>query len=231
MKVKVLWMLLAFVLCLGGCTQSASVQPETQPNATITGQENAEQIAQIDDLTRQVAALQKANEQSQSENDALQAELEKLKSENDELKAEAEKLKSENDALKADAENLKSENNALREGEKTVVASTSPTQAPTPSTGATLGQKNALSKAGTYLKIMAFSYQGLMDQLIYEGFSEDEAKYAADNCGADWYEQAAKKAKSYLEFMSFSKSGLIDQLEFEGFTNDQATYGAEAVGY
>ena len=78
---------------------------------------------------------------------------------------------------------------------------------------------------------MAFSHSGLVDQLKFEGFTDSEAAYGADHCGADWNEQAAKKAESYLEFMSFSRSGLIDQLEFEGFTSSQAEYGADAVGY
>ena len=95
----------------------------------------------------------------------------------------------------------------------------------------TLGQKNALNKALSYLNYSAFSYSGLIEQLEYEGFSTEEATYAVDNCGADWNEQAAKKAESYMKYSSFSRSSLIDQLEYEGFTNAQATYGATAVGY
>lgn len=94
----------------------------------------------------------------------------------------------------------------------------------------TTGQRNALRKAQSYLNISAFSYNGLKDQLEYEGFEEDEIQYAVDNCGADWMEQAVKKAKSYLDISAFSKSGLIDQLEYEGFTHEQAVYGAEQNG-
>lgn len=94
-----------------------------------------------------------------------------------------------------------------------------------------LGKINALGSAKTYLWTMAFSYKGLVNQLEFEGYSNEEAVYAADNCGADWNEQAAKKAKEYLNTMSFSRSGLIEQLEFEGFTHEQAVYGVEAVGY
>lgn len=94
-----------------------------------------------------------------------------------------------------------------------------------------LEAKNAVQKAKEYLKVMAFSHDGLVEQLEYEGYSYENAVYGADNCGADWYEQAVKKAKSYLEIMSFSRERLISQLEYDGFTHDQAVYGAEQNGY
>jgi len=96
---------------------------------------------------------------------------------------------------------------------------------------ATMGEKNALSKALSYLDVMAFSYTGLIKQLEYEGYSHEEAKYGADNCGADWNEQAALKAQTYLDVMAFSRQGLIGQLIYEGFTQSQAEYGVNAVGY
>ena len=94
----------------------------------------------------------------------------------------------------------------------------------------TVGQKNALSKAKSYLKMMAFSYEGLIDQLIFEGYTEEEAKYGADNCGADWNAQALKKAKDYLKMTAFSAKGLQEQLEFEKFTKAEAQYGVENCG-
>ncbi|MFQ8601852.1 MAG: Ltp family lipoprotein [Anaerovoracaceae bacterium] len=114
--------------------------------------------------------------------------------------------------------------------EQQTAESTQPaTSESTPS--ATIGQKNALDKAHSYLSFTAFSYTGLIDQLEYEGFTKEEATYGADNCGADWNEQAAQKAQSYIDTMSFSRQGLIEQLEFEGFTKAQAEYGVKAVGY
>lgn len=95
----------------------------------------------------------------------------------------------------------------------------------------TLGMKNALSKAKDYLDTMPFSYEGLIKQLEFEGYTNEEALYGVDNCGADWMEQAAKKAQDYLDTMEFSRQGLIDQLIFEGFTEEQAEYGVTAVGY
>lgn len=89
---------------------------------------------------------------------------------------------------------------------------------------ATFGEKNALEKAYQYLEYSAFSYTGLIDQLEFEGYTHSEAVYAADNCGADWNEQAVKKAGQYLDYASFSRSELLEQLEFEGFTHAQAEY-------
>ena len=99
------------------------------------------------------------------------------------------------------------------------------------SDGPTMGERNALDLAHSYLSFMAFSRTGLIRQLEYEGFSNSEAVYAVDNCGADWYEQAVLCAKSYLSFMSFSRDGLIRQLEYEGFTTSQAQHAVRAVGY
>lgn len=95
----------------------------------------------------------------------------------------------------------------------------------------TIGQQNALETAKSYLSISAFSYSDLIKQLEYEQFSTEDATYAADNCGADWNQQAALAAKQYLEFSSFSRGSLIDQLIYEGFTQSQAEYGATTAGY
>ena len=104
-------------------------------------------------------------------------------------------------------------------------------QGSTTPSNVTTGMKNALATAKDYLSIMPFSYTGLIKQLEFEKYSHAEAVYAADNCGADWYKQAALCAKDYLEIMSFSRQGLIDQLIYEGYTKEQAIYGVEQNGY
>jgi len=110
------------------------------------------------------------------------------------------------------------------------VAQPSPEPTANPS-GMTTGQRNALEHAKRYLSISAFSRSGLIEQLEYEKYSTADATFAADNCGADWNEQAAKKAQQYIDLMSFSRQGLIDQLKYDGFTQSQAEYGVSAVGY
>lgn len=92
------------------------------------------------------------------------------------------------------------------------------------------GQANAQKKAVNYLNVMAFSYQGLVEQLEYEGFTSEEAIYGVDHCGANWSEQALKKAKSYLNTMAFSYTGLMQQLEYEGFSTQEASYGVDHCG-
>ena len=97
----------------------------------------------------------------------------------------------------------------------------------TPSEKATVGESNALRSAKNYLRAMPFSKEGLKNQLEFEGYTESEATYGVNNCGANWKEQAVKAAKNYLKTMPFSKQELIDQLEFEGYTNEEAVYGVE----
>lgn len=152
----------------------------------------------------------------------------------------------ENDTVKYDIAKDSSYSGAAAEYAETTAAAaetqTPPAETKTPaftertpsfgdSTGGFVssGERNALQKARDYLDVMAFSYTGLIEQLEFEGFSHSEAVYGADNCGADWNEQAVKKARDYLEIMSMSKSQLIEQLEFEGFTSSQARYGADAA--
>ena len=70
-------------------------------------------------------------------------------------------------------------------------------------TNVTTGQKNALKSAKNYLSLMGFSKSGLIKQLEFDGYSSEDATYAADNCNANWNEQAAKSAKNYLDTMPF----------------------------
>lgn len=130
-------------------------------------------------------------------------------------KEELEKMNSENEATEDDDSESIKPSTSEQETQESV----------------SLGKRNALKTAELYLNTMAFSYSGLIKQLEYENYTTEEATYAADNCGADWNEQAAKSAKNYLNTMSFSKQGLIDQLIYEGFTQAQAEYGVSTVGY
>lgn len=127
---------------------------------------------------------------------------------------------------KENTEDIKTENSTKYELDDDTSSTSSIIDETTTEENVTAGERNALDKAYRYLNSSAFSKSGLMEQLEYEGFTKSEAKYAVNNCGANWKEQAAKKAEQYLKNQSFSKSGLIEQLEYEGFTAKQARYGA-----
>ena len=103
----------------------------------------------------------------------------------------------------------------------------------------TTAQKNAYQSAKSYLNYMAFSRQGLIDQLTSEyadAYALEDATYAVDaleaNSEVDWNEEAYESAKSYLDYMAFSRQGLIDQLTSEygeQFEADQAEYAVATL--
>ena len=100
----------------------------------------------------------------------------------------------------------------------------------------TASQENAIRSAESYLKYMAFSRLGLIDQLSSEygdQYPIDDATFAVDSLNEDWNAQAVKSAQSYIDTMAFSCQGLIQQLSSQygaQFTIEQATYGATQVG-
>ncbi len=116
-----------------------------------------------------------------------------------------------------------------RSSDKTSSKSKDSTKASKSDATVTNGMKNALRKADVYLQLTGFSYTGLIEQLEYEGFSTEEATYAADHCGADWKEEAVRKGETYLMLTGFSYSGMIEQLEYEGFTHEEAKYAADQL--
>lgn len=110
-------------------------------------------------------------------------------------------------------------------------------QTATPETAMSAARNSAdaaLEDAYGYLSLdrVSLSYETLINQLVYEGYSESTATYAADNCGADWYAQAVKAAqfiKEDLHGSDLDYDDLVFFLEIDGFTEDQAIYGADYV--
>ena len=85
---------------------------------------------------------------------------------------------------------------------------------------------DALKEAKRYFKTFSFSYYGLIKRLEKNGYSHEDAIYAANYCGANWNEQVVKTAKNYLHFEACSYNKLLDDLILiEKFTYDQAVYG------
>ena len=95
--------------------------------------------------------------------------------------------------------------------------------------------KQALKSAQNYIDVMAFSKQGLYDQLTSEyadKYSDEAAQYAIDNVKADYKEEAVEAAKNYLDTMSFSKEGLKDQLTSQyadKYTEEEAQYAIDKI--
>ena len=118
-------------------------------------------------------------------------------------------------------------NNQTQQGTGFSSLSGEPTSDGTIEDSATIGERNALSQAKSYLEYSSFSASGLIEQLEYEGYTTEEAQYAVANCNADWNEQALNKALSYLEFSSFSYSGLHEQLTYEGFLPAEVQYAVD----
>lgn len=107
------------------------------------------------------------------------------------------------------------------------VAATPQVQAPVT---VTTGMKNAVKKAKSYIKISGFSRKDLISQLEYNGFTEVESIYGADNCGADWNNECLEKAQSYIKISGFSRQDLINQLAYNGFTDSEILYGVDNCG-
>jgi uncharacterized protein with LGFP repeats len=93
----------------------------------------------------------------------------------------------------------------------------------------TVSQQNAQKSAKSYLDFMSFSRVGLIDQLVFEGFSIGDATWAVDSLNVNWREEAVQSARSYLNSGSFSRSGLIEQLEFEDFATGDAIWAVDSV--
>ena len=80
----------------------------------------------------------------------------------------------------------------------------------------------AVNAAKDYLSSGSFSKKGLINQLEHDGFSHDQAIFAADNCGANWFINAKEEVKTYLSNSGYSRSGLIEQLMYDGYTKEEA---------
>ncbi len=95
----------------------------------------------------------------------------------------------------------------------------------------TNGQRNALIKAHRLLSLHP-SYDFLATNLLTtcEGFSIEDAKFAADHCGADWDEQALLHAQDLMN-EGKSKKGIIDDLRFYEFTEAQINRAMEQLDY
>ena len=89
--------------------------------------------------------------------------------------------------------------------------------------------ENAIESAEAYSNVFAYSKKELIDQLKYEGFSEEIAECAAKSINANWKENCVRSAYSYLEIISYSKEELIEQLDYVGFTPEEIDYAMDKI--
>jgi hypothetical protein len=85
----------------------------------------------------------------------------------------------------------------------------------------------ALADAKIQSDMLYSSKQGIHDTLVFEGYSEETATYAADHVDADWNRNALEKAKLYEESGGMSNDDIHEQLTSEygeQFTDEQADY-------
>ena len=94
---------------------------------------------------------------------------------------------------------------------------------------ATNEQLQAAKRAREYIKVSAFSKNGLREQLKYEEFSDDAIQYALDNLIVNWNEQALKKANEYMNVNGFSEEDLSNQLLYEGFEQNEVAYAVNII--
>ena len=89
--------------------------------------------------------------------------------------------------------------------------------------------ENAIESAEAYSNVFAYSKKYLIEQLKYEGFSEEIAECAVKSINANWKENCVRSAHSYLEIISYSKEELIHQLDYVGFTAEEIDYAMNKI--
>lgn len=89
---------------------------------------------------------------------------------------------------------------------------------------------DALQDAKDYVAQYPISYSGVIHSLENDGYTHDEAVYAADNCGADWEAEAIEDAQELTKYQTYTREELMAQLTYEGFTNDQAAIACNTIG-
>ena len=122
---------------------------------------------------------------------------------------------------------------ALNDGECTITATVGKESAfcmVTVNKSMSIGEQDALNEARDYISALGISKTRLTDYLIDDGFTESEAAYGVDNCGADWDQEALQKAEDYISALGISKTRLTDYLIDDGFTESEAAYGVDNCG-
>ena len=62
---------------------------------------------------------------------------------------------------------------------------------------------------------------------INEGFSREDARWAVDNLGGDWNENALEAIHELNQFTMNSRAGMLRDLTQGGFTQEEADWAVE----
>lgn len=84
-----------------------------------------------------------------------------------------------------------------------------------------------------HINVKNISYARLIQRLINEGKTNEQAVYIANHCDANWFDNAVIRAREHINGRVYSYKGLIQQLESDfgdKFTHEQAVYGADNCG-
>ena len=90
-------------------------------------------------------------------------------------------------------------------------------------------EQAALDHALVLLETIPHSREGLISQMVYDGYDEMAAAAAADRTGADWKAEAVRSAGEYVLHLGVSRTGVAQMLEYERFTADETAYALEQL--
>jgi multidrug efflux pump subunit AcrA (membrane-fusion protein) len=157
---------------------------------------SGDQTAELDTASGQVAVLESDLAQAEDQNASLEDSLAEAEAS---LAEAGESLASGDDAaaaLDAREEELNAREDALDEREKALddreANADSQPDAPAPAppppaedsgSDLTAGQENAIRSAVSYLEMSGFSRSGLIDQLKFEGYTQEQAEYGVTKAG------------------------------------------------
>lgn len=221
-RVKKLFLAICIILCLSACSVDEISNNEMSGSSLLS-----ETADMFDEEPGSGSTNEKKQDGSDSDDKngaSVESNTESVSSNNKTVSEKSNAPSTVSHTSEANNSQKSKTTSAINDSNKTNSTQSSQTQP------VDTAKQQALKKAKSYIGMMAFSYEGLIEQLEYERFTTEQAKYGADNCGANWNQQALKKAKSYLGINSFSYNGLIGQLEYEKFTTEQAKYGADNCG-
>ena len=100
--------------------------------------------------------------------------------------------------------------------------------------------EQAVNQANSYINSGPFSKKELIEQLIFDGFTKEQAEYSAKVVGYNdtsrndslnfEKENALLAAKNYLSSSNFSFFGLVEQLKYDSYSKEASVYATINCG-